>query len=68
MHWCEPRRHRSGTGREDGIATVAKGIEGERQLTELQVLGGMLGQGFLPSHPLAGPAFARLVAVGEPLH
>ena len=51
-----------------GLATVAEGIEDERQLTELRALGCMLGQGFLLSPPLAGPAFARLVAAGEPLH
>jgi EAL domain-containing protein (putative c-di-GMP-specific phosphodiesterase class I) len=51
-----------------GLATVAEGIEGENQLTELQALGCMMGQGFFMSQPLSGPAFARLVAAGEPLH
>lgn len=51
-----------------GLATVAEGIEGEKQLTQLQAMGCMLGQGFLMSQPIAGPAFARLVASGEPLH
>ncbi|MBP6771999.1 MAG: EAL domain-containing protein [Gemmatimonadaceae bacterium] len=51
-----------------GLVTVAEGIEGERQLIELQSLGCLLGQGFLMSQPIAGPAFARLVASGEPLH
>jgi diguanylate cyclase (GGDEF)-like protein/PAS domain S-box-containing protein len=51
-----------------GLATVAEGIEGEKQLTELQAMGCMLGQGFLMSQPITGPAFARLVAAGEPLH
>ncbi len=51
-----------------GLATVAEGIEGEAQLAELQSLGCTMGQGYLMSKPLNGPAFARLVATGEPLH
>ncbi len=51
-----------------GLATIAEGIEGERQLSELQAMGCMLGQGFLMSQAVTGPVFARLVASGEPLH
>ncbi len=51
-----------------GLATVAEGIEGEKQLAQLQAMGCLLGQGFLMSQPVPGAAFARLVAAGEPLH
>jgi EAL domain-containing protein (putative c-di-GMP-specific phosphodiesterase class I) len=51
-----------------GLATVAEGIEGEKQLAQLQSMGCLLGQGFLMSQPVNGAAFARLVAAGEPLH
>ena len=45
-----------------GMATIAEGIETERQLERLRALGCPLGQGFLLSRPLDQAAMLALVA------
>ncbi len=51
-----------------GLVMIAEGIDAERQLTALQELGCIMGQGFLMSPPMSQAEFARLVASGEPLY
>jgi EAL domain-containing protein (putative c-di-GMP-specific phosphodiesterase class I) len=48
-----------------GLATVAEGIETPRQLSELQAMGCLLGQGYLLSHPLPARVFADQVGSGN---
>ena len=51
-----------------GMVMIAEGIDAERQLTALQELGCIMGQGFLMSPPMSNAEFSRLVASGEPLY
>jgi len=45
-----------------GLRVIAEGIEVDAQRARLLELGCTVGQGFLFSHPLDPPAFARLLA------
>jgi diguanylate cyclase (GGDEF)-like protein/PAS domain S-box-containing protein len=47
------------------LATVAEGIETQRQLEELQSMGCLIGQGYLLSHPLPARTFAHALAAGD---
>ncbi len=51
-------------GRALGMATIAEGIETERQLDRLRAMGCPLGQGFLLGRPLAADAILALI--GKP--
>jgi diguanylate cyclase (GGDEF)-like protein/PAS domain S-box-containing protein len=48
-----------------GMATVAEGIETQRQLEQLQALGCLLGQGFLLCRPLPARTFHDVLVAGD---
>jgi len=57
-----------------GFRLVAEGVESERTLTALAVLGCDIAQGYHLSHPIASAAFdawcagRRITTIGRPAH